>query len=67
MHFFLNGRTQHIISVVYEDQSTSDLFDERMNLFVNHKVIILHILIFLCDCFFSISAGDFMWFYRFFA
>ena len=27
--FCPNGRTQHIISVVYEDQCASDLFDER--------------------------------------
>ena len=29
--FCPNGRTQHIISVVYEIQCASDLFNERMN------------------------------------
>ena len=37
-----SGRTQHIISVVYENQCASDLFCERMNLYAKYSVFILY-------------------------
>ena len=66
--FCPNGRTQHIISVVYENQCLSD-FSMKGWIFVQNIAFLFYIptLVFLCDCFFSISAWDFMWFSRFFA
>ena len=66
--FCPNGRTQHIISVVYEIQCASD-FSMKGRIFVQNIEFLFYIptLVFLCDCFFSISGCDFMWFSRFFA
>ena len=39
-----NGRSQHIMSVVYEDQCASDLFYGRMNLCAKYSVFIFTFL-----------------------
>ena len=66
--FCPNGRTQHFISVVYENRCARD-FSVKRCIFVQNIAFLFYIptLVFLCDCFFSISACDFMWFSRFFA
>ena len=47
--FCPNGRTQHVISVVYENQCASDLFYERMNLCAKYSVFILYTyFVFFC-------------------
>ena len=49
-----NGRTQHIISVVYKNQCLSDFFMKGW-IFVQNIAFLFYIptLVFLCDCFFS--------------